>query len=170
MRPPFERVILGNVSDVVDHLRAALRSADGPCKGLVVGKRIEVTTKDRDRRFWSPELRVEARATDRGCSLRGRFGPKPEVWVLFVVLYAHIGFVCLASLIWGTSQMMMGTPAWAFWGTPLALVAAGMVFLAARLGQRLGRAEMQTIGDFLDGALLDLVTEEQKRLDGDVPV
>jgi hypothetical protein len=103
--------------------------------------------------FWSPELRARVESTDAGSHVVGRFGPRPSVWTMFMVIYAHLVFIAIAGGCYAMAQLALGRSPTAGWAIPAALVLAALVHLVARVGQRLGSDEMHDIRDFLTAAL-----------------
>lgn len=54
----------------------------------------------KDEHFWSPQLHIEIiEKTEKNSLLKGLFGPKPQVWTLFMFVHFVIGISFLAFLV-----------------------------------------------------------------------
>ena len=130
MRPRFTVVLTGDVESARRRLEAALAAATCPLRGGRIGERIELTVPEAERHTWSPHLSVVFEEAGPSAVARGRFGPHPHLWTLFVAIYAHLAFVGLAGAVYG-----------------------GLVYLSAFLGQGLGADEMYRLRAFVEEAL-----------------
>ena len=102
--------------------------------GMVV---IHISEKNRHR--WSPRLQLSLEKTeDGGTHIVGVYGPEHEVWALFIYGYLITGLLATFSGIFGFSQLFIGHSPWALWICGSMLVLAGLLYLSAQLGQKLG--------------------------------
>ena len=127
---------------------------------MSAGRCMDLFVEDQDRTFWSPHLSVQVEDAEEGSRLHGRYAPHPEVWTLFVFLYAAFGFAALIGLGWGFSQVVLERAPWGLLLTPVALLGMGALYLGARWGQRRTRDQMIVLRDRLDGLLPGLQFEE----------
>ena len=89
LRPTFEECVSLSAVEVEQRVRCALKGRDCPVRGVATAERIELHASDQDQHFSSPQLIVDyAQTGDDSTTLRGRFGPHPNVWPLLVALYA----------------------------------------------------------------------------------
>lgn len=151
-------------ADALERLRRGLGDADNGVCGTVLAEHVEVTICDRDRHFWSPQLSLTAEDHPDGVLLRGRIGPQPHVWTMFVALYAVIGFSTLFALVFAASQWMVDQTLWALWSLPAAVVITALVYATAFVGQRLGADQTHTLMGFLTGTLDLPATEAEPAL------
>lgn len=140
-------------ADALGRLRDRLRDTDNGVCGTVLAEHVEITICDRDRHFFSPQLSLTAEDDSGGVLLRGRIGPQPHVWTLFVALYAVIGFSTLFALVFAASQWMVDGTLWALWVIPAAAIITALVYLTAFIGQRLGAGETDRLMAFVDETL-----------------
>jgi Flp pilus assembly protein TadB len=70
-----------------------------------------------------------------------------------VALYAVIGLLGFAGLLFGLVQWWLGTTPVALWSVPAALVLGGAVYALALAGQRLSQAQIVQLRAFLDDAV-----------------
>jgi hypothetical protein len=153
MRPRFEVVVPRPAVQTLQGLRAALEQPGAPYVGSVVGKHVLVKVRPGERRLWSPQLEVDVEGHPDGTLLRGLFAPQPDVWTFFVALYAVIGLLGFAGLLFGLVQWWLGTTPVALWSVPAALVLGGAVYALALAGQRLSQAQIVQLRAFLDDAV-----------------
>ncbi|MCB0583294.1 MAG: hypothetical protein KDD10_28700, partial [Phaeodactylibacter sp.] len=92
----------------------------------------------------------ETHESGQGALIRGLFGPRPSVWLMFVFMYSIIGVICLFVAITGFSQVSLGIPAPVLWVLPVGAGLAIFLYLSAKTGERLGKDEMQQLKRFLD--------------------
>jgi hypothetical protein len=140
-------------ADALERLRHELGKAGNRVCGTVLAEHVEITICDRDRHFWSPQLSLTAEEHPDGVLLRGRIGPQPHVWTMFVALYAVIAFTTMFALVFAASQWMVDHTLWPLWSLPAAAIITALVYLTAFIGQRLGAAETHTLMAFVAAAL-----------------
>lgn len=97
--------------------------------------------------FWSPQLGLAIEKHEEGGALiRGLYGPRPQIWTMFVFLYATISMSTLAMLIWGLSQhLVLNTYPWALWFVPGGVLTVGGIYLLTQFGQKLSYPQMEQI-------------------------
>lgn len=136
---------------VLRAVRAGLATGDGPIEGVVLQAQAELTTRKAEAHFWSPYLSVEVTEGDDGAwSLKGRFAPEPNVWILFMGIYGILGMCALAGVMFGVSQVIVRESPWGFAAVPAALALIGFTYGAAFIGQGLGAEEMYRLRSFVD--------------------
>ncbi|WP_299160241.1 GTP-binding protein [uncultured Tenacibaculum sp.] len=65
----------------------------------LVDNHLVIDVPDKETHFWSPQLHIEIEdVTDLTSKVKGLFGPKPQVWTLFMFLHF---FIATAFLIFG---------------------------------------------------------------------
>jgi len=156
IRPFFELELAAGPDRVMDRLRDRLPACPR-CSGVSVGRHAELFVPEDERRIWSPHLSVSAedRPGDRAL-VRGRFGPHPHLWTLYMFLIFGLGFALLVGLTWGYAQWAMDERPWALMSLPVAVVLGAALYLASLTGQRLGAEQML----HLQAALEELVADD----------
>lgn len=150
-RPGFELVLEDPPDQVMQRLRDRLRDCPG-CTGASVGNHAELFVGPSEKHLWSPWLSVTADdGADGGTALRGRFGPHPTVWTLYMFLSFALGFALLVGATWGYAQWAMDVTPWALYSVPLILVLAMLLFGVSLFGQRLGAEQMASLRTTLEG-------------------
>lgn len=149
MRPRFTGMASVTPLEFLEALESAL-SHSVDFRGSVFDTSAVVKVAERDRHFWSPQMHLALEITDpAGSFIRGRFSPHPTVWSGFLALYLAIAFSGIIGVIFGASQWTLGTPPTGFIAGPAAIFLTVVVYLAARVGRRLGRDQMARLRQFL---------------------
>jgi hypothetical protein len=95
-----------------------------------------------ERRIWSPYLSVQVEPAGAGSLLRGRFGPHPELWTLYMFLYTATGFMAVMGLILAFVQWQSGMDPWGLWGVGVGVPGMLSLYLVSRTGQKLSAHQM----------------------------
>ena len=156
IRPRFQRQYPATAPQVIHRLSEALEHSDGSIQGSVMDHHIVLRIPVEEQHYWSPQLSLTIDDHPQGGALiRGLYGPRPSVWLMFVFLYSSLGAISLFIAITGFSQLSLGMPAPALWALPVAAGIALVLYLFAKAGERLGRAEMHRLRNFMDAALVE---------------
>lgn len=153
MRPPLIETIPLSREEATRRLREELNTASCPCTGAVSSGHVSVAIREEQRQFFSPSLDLHLYDDPAGARLDGHFGPHPDVWTLYVAVYATLGAVSIGVTMWSASQWMIGGSTATLLALPGLLVLAGLVYLSALIGQRLAADQMTLIDGFLHGTL-----------------
>lgn len=93
----------------------------------------------KDRRYWSPRLFLSLESTPEGAThIEGTYGPEIEVWSVFLYGYLITGLLGTFSGIYGGAQLVIEAEPSAFYVTGSMAILAGLLYLAAQMGQKLG--------------------------------
>lgn len=152
MRPTFEIGLPIKPDDAVAQMRAQLRDEFRACT-TSAGRCVDLFVPDAERHYWSPHLSVQIEEAESGSRLHARFGPHPDVWTMFVFLYALVGFAALIGVGWAYAQWLSERAPWALLTLPAAALAAALLYLASRVGQRLGSDQMRALRTRLEGLI-----------------
>jgi len=150
IRPTFSIPLAPDADTAMATLRERLQGTEyaecsrsrGRCADFFVG--------EDDRRLWSPYLSVQVEPVPDGSLLRGRFGPHPELWTLFVFAYGTLGFVAVMGFLLGFVQWQSGMAPWGFWGTAAGVPGLGLLLAVSATGQRLSAHQMQELKERVD--------------------
>jgi len=147
IRPTFSIPLAQNPEDSMTVLRDRLEGSQWSECVRSKGRCAEFFVREEDRRLWSPYLSVQLEPKEKGSLLRGRFGPHPEIWTLFMFLYTAVGFLSLMGLILGFVQWQSGMEAWGFWGAYLGIPGLLILYGVSATGQRLSAHQMDELQD-----------------------
>ncbi len=154
IRPSFEKTISLSPDEFVAKLCAEFKRNDRRCQGMATQNHVVLSLPPEKQHFWSPQLTLELEERDEGGTLvRGRYGPKPAVWTLFMFGYGLIGFAWMVLLILGMSEWMLDGATGKIWLSVLLLGLGVLLYLAAQAGKALSRDDMRELDDFIREAL-----------------
>ncbi|TVQ92111.1 MAG: hypothetical protein EA397_08000 [Deltaproteobacteria bacterium] len=140
---------------VLRRFRDCLAAGACPVEGHVGSKELSLALSGEGRHVFSPWLSVEVYPWRGGTRLRGVFGPHPNLWTLFVFIYATWVVVFIGGLVFGYGQWITSADPWGLWLAGGAAVAQGVSCGVDLWGRSYGRRQMQTIRDFMLSALPD---------------
>lgn len=149
MRPRFQYVVPCPPAQALSSFQLRLQQPDCPYTGRIIQNRhIILRIAPEERHYWSPVLAVDAHPHPDGTLLRGYFGPHPNVWSLFVAMYAGTAFATLLACMYGVSQWLVQEPPLALGALPLGALMGLAIYGVALFGQRLAQDQMLQLRDF----------------------
>ncbi|MGL1884872.1 MAG: hypothetical protein OCD76_00045 [Reichenbachiella sp.] len=149
IRPRFRVQSAENLEQIKTRIINGLAAKNAPCKGKSIDGHFTLYLPKEEQHYWSPQLSLSLEDNEEGCLVRGMFGPRPEVWSMFVLFYSVIGLATLIISVVGYAQMMLKTSAAILWLVPVLLVVFVTLYLVSYSGQKMGRDQMKTLHDFL---------------------
>ena len=152
IRPRFKRISLQSQEEILKHLSSILKEPDRSIKGYVVDHHVVLKIPHENQHYWSPQLSLEIESIPEkeGSLIRGLFGPKPSVWLMFLFFYAALGFISVVVMIIGFSQLNLGLSGRILWLLPILGFLVLMIYFTAKTGQRLGKDQMYELYHFLE--------------------
>lgn len=115
--------------------------------GKIVDCHIVIDVPKEENHFWSPQLNIEIESLSENTSIvTGLFGPKPQVWTLFMFIHFVMGIFFLGFLIASYVQNTLKSDAFFanFMIVLLPVLWVAMYFLG-RLGRRKGHRQMDEL-------------------------
>ena len=156
MQPTFRLDLSNRSADVIAQLRSALNTPTLKGNTVAAGNCIDFKIDERERRFWSPHLSVQISDTETGSQLFGRYSPRPEIWTMFMAIYAVTIIVIFGALIFGYVQWTLGTMPWALVIAPLGLLLLIGLHVSSLVGQSFSSDQMHQLRERLELALGEL--------------
>ena len=131
----------------VFHEKLQAKKSDFPHK--LIDDHMFIDIPKKDNHFWSPQLHLEVVEFDEGSKLKGLFGPKPQVWTLFMFVHFVVGTSFLGCCAWLYSNISLekeiALPVVFLIVLPLVWV---ILYLIGRLGRDTGKKQMKKLQDF----------------------
>ena len=126
---------------------------DGNCKycNKIVDNHIFVDIPVKENHFWSPQLHLEiVKESEELTMIKGLFGPKPQVWTLFMFLHLVVGALFLIfSIIWYVRWTLEANTLLPMFITlALPIIWFGLYFYG-RWGRRKGKPQIEELQQFL---------------------
>lgn len=154
-RPQVDVQSTAPPEQVLAQLRACLEGGSCPVEGHVGTKELSLALSGEARHTFSPWLSLQVYPWQGGTRLRGVFGPHPNLWTLFVFIYATWVVVFIAGVVYGYGQWVTQSAPWALWIALGAAVAQGASCAVDLVGRAASRQQMHTIRAFLSERLPD---------------
>jgi len=103
---------------------------------------------DRSQPF-APRISLNVETADAGSHVRGRFGPKPDLWTAFVFIYAAQVALFVASTAYGLVQLGIGGDTTALAIAGVALGSLGVSCGVDLMARRRHDPHIQQVRDFI---------------------
>ena len=153
MQPTFTLDAPDSVDGTVQRIRRAVQSTELREHVDFAGQCFDFKIGSVDRRFWSPHLSVHVSETEAGSQILGRFSPRPEIWTMFMAIYAVVAFGIFAAAIFGYVQWALGSTPLALIVVPVGVVVIACLHTVSLVGQSLSSDQMQLLRERLDQAI-----------------
>ena len=150
IRPTFAIPLGPEPDEAMKTLRERLEGSEHEECSRSKGRCADFFVKEEERRLWSPYLSVQVEPRQEGSLLRGRYGPHPELWTLFMFLYTVVGFLALMGVMLGFVQWQSGMEAWGFWGAYVGFPGLVVLYTVSATGQRLSAHQMEELKRRID--------------------
>lgn len=151
LRPRFKIDSDKNEAELMNRFMGNLNSGDCKYCSKIVDNHIFIDVPPDQDHFWSPQLHVEITEGETSPAIvKGLFGPKPQVWTLFMFLHFAIGILFLvfltmlyvrwmlnANLVFSSIMVIVLPIIWA------------VLYVLGRMGKKKGKPQMEELHDFL---------------------
>ena len=155
LRPRFKFFFNEDKECLIEKFRSNLNNEACEYSSKIIDNHIVIDVPIKNNHFWSPQLNIEVEKVEVGKSIvKGLFGPKPQVWTLFMFLHfaiavAFIGFSIMAYVKWTLNSDFM---------FPLVLVIVLPVlwivmYFLGRIGKKTGHKQMDELHEFMMNTL-----------------
>lgn len=152
IRPRFEIESTLSTNELANRLKKGIGKIDSPVKGQVHPTFATLYIPRKDQHYWSPRLTLSIYETDKGCTIRGMYGPHPSIWTMFVFFYSIIAFAFLVITIIGFSNRSIGNSGAILWLLPVLLLVFSSLYATSYFGQKKGEHQMKTLQDFFESS------------------
>lgn len=160
MRPDFNVAVSSRGPQVLANLERQLSREDAPFVGQTADRHAVVRMPESRSSLLSPILDLELLGQEgEGLVLKGRFTPHPNVWTGFMAVFATLGLLGIAGMMYGFAQITIDERPWALLAGPIAAALIAFVYGAVFIGQGLVADEMYALRAFVDRAILDAGVE-----------
>ena len=165
IRPTFSIPLTPGPDKAMEVLRDRLKGTEYDDCSRSKGRCAYFFVDEKERRFWSPHLSVQVEPSSpssehaglgsqgsalAGSVLKGRFGPHPEMWTLFVFLYSAVGFLATIGLVLGFVQWQSNMEPWGVWGAWIGVPGLAALYGVSATGQKLSAHQMEALKNRVD--------------------
>lgn len=144
IRPRF-KVYKDIKSSALEKLLQNELDSNNDCEGHILPGHVTIHLPAYEQHFWSPQLNISFEDTEEGTIIRGLYGPRPQVWTLFVLFYSIIGFGILFIGFYGLTLLSLDKPAGILWLVPVLVLVFLSLYLVAYSGQKASREQMHKL-------------------------
>lgn len=155
LRPRFSFDVQGKATETVEKIARFFKETDKKYKSKVVDEHIFIDVPDKEAHFWSPQLHIEVlEKSENETTVKGLFGPKPQVWTLFMFLHfivggAFITFIAMLYIRYSLGESL-AFPVIMCVTLPIVWI---LLYVIGRLGRDAGKKQMIALHDVLLSAL-----------------
>ncbi|MGG8497416.1 GTP-binding protein [Tenacibaculum sp. TC6] len=127
-------------------------------KMKVVDHHIVIDVPEKESHYWSPQLHIEVEElTEETSKLKGLFGPKPQVWTLFMFIHfavatAFLIFAVIAYSNWSLKKEIF-LPVTMLVILPLLWVT---LYFIGSIGKATGKKQMDDLKEFMKQVLKEV--------------
>ena len=149
VRPRFETETVCTMEELAQKIIDALAQENAPCKGKIRHGYVSFTIPESEQHYWSPQLDISFEESEKGCLVRGLYGPRPAVWTMFVFFYSLIAFALMVIIVIGYSRYSLGHSANILYLVPILVMTFLTLYFVAFAGQRMGHDQMLLLHNFI---------------------
>ncbi|UXP33730.1 hypothetical protein N6H18_07160 [Reichenbachiella agarivorans] len=153
VRPRFKIDSAYSVEEIKTLFKTEKESAECPCQIVFAHHTLVIRIPAAEQHFWSPQLNLNLDEELDKTVVRGYYGPSPSIWAIFTFSYASAGILGLFALIYGYSQLMLGSYPWAIWVAACFVIVGALLYLLSQFGQKLGAEQTFRIHMFFEKVL-----------------
>jgi len=95
IRPRFRVEVEMKPEEIKTHFRERLEQPGAPCVAAFFPQHVILRVPPEERHFWSPCLELSLEEEGDHTLIRGLYGPNPQVWTMFILIYGAIGVLAL---------------------------------------------------------------------------
>lgn len=155
LRPKFVIDLNEDAAVIVEKFNQNLMQGNDRFPSKLVDGHIIIDVPKNVDHFWSPQLNIEIEPVREGkCLVKGFFGPKPQVWTLFVFVHSTVGIAFLVFAVmlyvkWSLGEGMI-LPLMMTIFLPLFWV---LLYFLGRIGRSSGHGQMDDLHDLMTNIL-----------------
>ena len=151
LRPRFTIDLNDNYKEILNRFSDEFKSYDGKFIGNIFDGHIFISVSKKEEHFWSPQLHLEIiEKTSEKSLLKGLFGPKPQVWTLFMFIHFVIGISFLGFGVMLFTRISLDEslllPIIMMVVLPLVWV---LLYFLGKIGKDTGKNKMINLHDFM---------------------
>lgn len=153
LRPTFEIPLAESRESTMNKLSSECAKVGDHKSFFMHGEYGELHLPVECHRLWSPHLSFYVSSRNDHGLIHGRFAPRIDVWTFVWINYLAMSFTAFFGFALAYSQWMLGEPMWGAWVAALAMVAIGVLYMVAHIGQQWSADQMQDLRNRLEGLL-----------------
>lgn len=158
IKPRFKLETTLQKEEFKNHLKSVLEERKQEFSCNINSEVTLIWVKTEHNNYWKPYLSLRTEIEDEKMMIRGIFGPSAAVWTFFMFLYFIFGITIMvfASIWWVTNQIKSQDFPYSIDICITSSLLLVFTFIATKIGQRLGRKEMEKLKSFAEKHLTEL--------------
>lgn len=151
LRPRFSLDLEESSETVLNRFSESFKKNETSFRGSIVDGHIFISVPVKEEHFWSPQLHLEVIEKSKETTrLKGLFGPKPQVWTLFMFIHFVIGisFLGFCVLLYARISLKESVVFPLIMMIFLPLIWLLLYFLG-QIGKDTGKYQMKHLHDFM---------------------
>lgn len=151
LRPRFTLLLDENHDKILQKFSNEFKKVDCTFLGNIVDGHVFISVSKKDEHFWSPQLHLEiVEKVENKSLLKALFGPKPQVWTLFVFFHFIIGISFLGFGVFLYTNISLNEPIF----FPLIMVIFLpliwiLFYFLGKIGKDTGKNQMTKLHQFM---------------------
>lgn len=151
LRPRFSIQLEENHQDILLRFSNAFKNEKTLFRGNIVDGHIFISVPKKKEHFWSPQLHLEIlEVSEKTSKLKGLFGPKPQVWTLFMFVHFVIGTLFLGFGVLLYARIALNEaiflPILMMIVLPLLWV---LLYFLGKIGKETGKSQIKDLHNFM---------------------
>jgi hypothetical protein len=146
VRPRFVQTVPLSPQQIEDRVSAALAERCRGCELKRFPGYLTLRIPEDEQHFWSPQLTLSLDPDEAGgTTISGIYGPRTNVWSMFLYGYLIVGTLATFTGIFGIAQWVVGARPWGLAPFAIFVALALALYLFAQFGQKLGARQTYTL-------------------------
>jgi ABC-type multidrug transport system fused ATPase/permease subunit len=151
LRPRFKIDFDDSQQKLIEKFKDNLKDAECKYYSRIIDGHIIIDIPIDESHFWSPQLSIEIEEVDKKKAIvKGLFGPKPQVWTLFMFFHfamaiAFIGFSIMTYVKWTLKLDYT----FSLIGVMILPILWFTMYFFGRLGKKTGHKQMNELYEFM---------------------
>lgn len=146
VRPRFTQTVPLDPGEVEERLSHTIHERCRGCYLLRFPGYLTLRIPEDQQHFWSPQLTLSLDPDEEGGTrISGIYGPRTNVWSMFLYGYLIVGVLGTFTGIFGIAQWVVGARAWGLIPFATFLVLAVGLYVLAQFGQKIGARQTYTL-------------------------
>jgi hypothetical protein len=164
IRPRFQIETDIKKEEISDLLNKALEDKEATCIGYAKYRYASIALPDAEQHYWSPQLKISMEELENGkTGVNGVYGPRSEVWTMFVFFYFAIAISVAVIAVIGMSKLTLDKSANILWLIPFLVIAFFSLYLTSHFGKMKGKSQIITIHKFFEKSTgIDVLPKKER--------
>ena len=151
LRPRFTIDLVGDNNSLLSLFAEEFKKEKTLFRGKLVDEHVFISVPKKKEHFWSPQLHLEILNEDKKILLKGLFGPKPQVWTMFMFIHFIVGISFLAFLVLLYSNISLNESI--FFPVVMLVVLPfvwTLLYLLGNVGKDTGKKQIHELHNFME--------------------